>query len=304
MLASALCAWPDIGCAQDQDRAPARDVTRSKAIRTYRPLTPADFFKQEAVRFERARIDMNGSIVADGHNLSLYGVVLLRRDKICTAAEGARWACGQRAFLALRSLLEGRPITCRFTHVTMPPKAVCSVGDIDITLFLLSRGWAELADDVTETTSSRPWPLRRARRLESGAAALDRRRTGARGERAVTVTRNQAGQFTTGWTGGPGRPAGQRNKLSETFLSALANDFREHGQAAIERVRNERPHHYLSVIASLCPRQLHVERTSPLGELSDAELEFLQETLAARQAKLVQAIEPADEPMNTPTPPV
>jgi endonuclease YncB( thermonuclease family) len=34
----------------------------------------------------------------------------------------------------------------------MPPKAVCSVGDIDITLFLLSRGWAELADDVTETT--------------------------------------------------------------------------------------------------------------------------------------------------------
>ena len=58
--------------------------------RTYRLRTPADFFKQEAVRFERARIDMNGSIVADGHNLSLYGVVLLRRDKICTAAEGAR----------------------------------------------------------------------------------------------------------------------------------------------------------------------------------------------------------------------
>jgi endonuclease YncB( thermonuclease family) len=34
----------------------------------------------------------------------------------------------------------------------MPPKAVCSVDDIDITLFLLSRGWAELADDVTEAT--------------------------------------------------------------------------------------------------------------------------------------------------------
>jgi len=152
VLASALCTWPDMGCAQDQDRAPARDVTRSKAIRTYRPRTPADFFKQEAVRFERARIDMNGSIVADGHNLSLYGVGLLRRDKICTAADGARWACGQRAFLALRSLLEGKTITCRFTHATMPPKAVCSVDDIDITLFLLSRGWAELADDVTEAT--------------------------------------------------------------------------------------------------------------------------------------------------------
>src|SRR5262249_33695744 len=81
-----------------------------------------DFFKQEAVHFERARIDMSGSIMADGHNLNLYGAVLVRRDKICTTAEGARWACGQRAFIAVRSLLEGRSITCRFKHVTFPPK--------------------------------------------------------------------------------------------------------------------------------------------------------------------------------------
>lgn len=148
VLIAALCAGPEMGRAQEQ--APARDVTRSKAIRTYRPRIPADFFKQEAVRFERARIDVNGSIVADGHILSLYGVVLLRRDKICTATEGARWACGQRAFVALRNLLEGRSINCQFTHVTMPPKAVCSVGDMDITRFLLISGWAELADDVTE----------------------------------------------------------------------------------------------------------------------------------------------------------
>jgi endonuclease YncB( thermonuclease family) len=202
-----------MGCAQDQDRAPARDVTRSKPIRTYRPRTPADFFKQEAVRFERARINMNGSIVADGHNLSLYGVMLLRRDKICTA-EGARWACGQRAFLALRSLLESRPITCRFIHVTMPPKAVCSVGDIDIALFLLSRGWAELADDVTETTYVEPWPLRRARRLEFGATALDRRRMGpARSRQSIKPV--QAGQRMKAgaiWLGGT--PSAIKSRLS------------------------------------------------------------------------------------------
>ena len=70
---------------------------------THRPRIADDFFKQDAVRFERAHIDMSGSILADGHNLNLYGAVLVRRDKICTTAEGARWACGQRAFIALRS---------------------------------------------------------------------------------------------------------------------------------------------------------------------------------------------------------
>jgi hypothetical protein len=59
-----------------------------KVIRTYRPRIGADFFKQDAVRFERARVDMSGSILADGHNLNLYGAVLVRRDKICTTAEG------------------------------------------------------------------------------------------------------------------------------------------------------------------------------------------------------------------------
>ena len=47
-------------------------------------------------------------------------------------------------------LLEGKSITCRFMHVTVPPKAICWVGEIDIALFLLIQGWAEVADDVTE----------------------------------------------------------------------------------------------------------------------------------------------------------
>jgi endonuclease YncB( thermonuclease family) len=151
VLAAAIFAPPKM-FGQDQEQAPAHDVSRPKAIRTQRLRIPADFLKQEAVRFERARIDPSGSIVADGHSLSLYGVVLLRRNRICNSEEGARWTCGLRAFLALRELLEGKSITCRFMHVTMPPKTICWVGDIDITLFLLSQGWAEIADDMTEAT--------------------------------------------------------------------------------------------------------------------------------------------------------
>ena len=48
--------------------------------------------------------------------------------------------------------MEGRSITCRFKHVTVPPKAVCWVGDSDVTHLLLSQGWAELADEVTEAS--------------------------------------------------------------------------------------------------------------------------------------------------------
>src|SRR5262249_16273042 len=100
-LAAALGAW-SIPCAsQDGDRPSVRNVSPPKVIRTHRSLIADDFFKQDAVRFERTRIDMSGSILADGHNLNLYGAVLVRRDKICTTAEGARWACGQRAFIAL-----------------------------------------------------------------------------------------------------------------------------------------------------------------------------------------------------------
>ena len=64
--------------------------------------------------------------------------------------------------------LEGKSITCRSMHATIPPKAVCWVGDSDVASFLLSQGWAELADDVTEATYKKPWPPRRAKRLASG----------------------------------------------------------------------------------------------------------------------------------------
>ncbi len=59
---------------------------------------------------------------------------------------------GNVQFMALRKLLEGKSITCRFMHATMPPRAICWAGDMDIASFLLSQGWAELADNVTEAT--------------------------------------------------------------------------------------------------------------------------------------------------------
>ena len=48
------------------------------------------------------------------------------------------------------------------------------------------------------------------------------------------VTRTKSGQFAKGWSGGPGRPAGQRNRLTETVTTFLSEDFELHGRDVIE----------------------------------------------------------------------
>ena len=150
-LAASLCAGATApGVAQEEGRPAARDVPPRKVIRTQRLRVPADLFKQDAVSFKRARVDASGTIRADGHNLDLYGAVLIRRDRICASPEGARWTCGQRAFMATRALVEGQPLSCSFRQAAGAPKAVCWVGDNDVIASLLSQGWAELAEGVTE----------------------------------------------------------------------------------------------------------------------------------------------------------
>jgi len=150
-LAASLSAGATApGVAQEEGRPAARDVPPRKVIRTQRLRVPADLFKQDAVSFKRARVDASGTIRADGHNLDLYGAVLIRRDRICASPEGARWTCGQRAFMATRALVEGQPLSCSFRQAAGAPKAVCWVGDTDVTESLLSQGWAELAEGVTE----------------------------------------------------------------------------------------------------------------------------------------------------------
>jgi hypothetical protein len=88
--------------------------------------------------------------------------------------------------------------------------------------------------------------------------------------------------------------------LSEVALAALGADFEEHGAKTIEEVRKTKPHVYLQVVASLLPRQVQMEKLSPLGELSDAELEELEAFLASSRAKLVRKIEQHNGAQNFP----
>ena len=66
-------------------------------------------------------------------------------------------------------------------------------------------------------------------------------------------------QFKVGNPGGPGRPLGAKNRLSEFFLNELADHFEKYGREAIERVFEDRPGEYLRIIASLVPKELALE---------------------------------------------
>lgn len=94
----------------------------------------------------------------------------------------------------------------------------------------------------------------------------------------------ETGRFVTGNKGGPGRPKGARNILGEAFLTALQVDFAEHGVAAIQAVRADKPDQYLKVIASLMPKELNVN-VNELDNLSD-------DQLLARIRSLDSAIRP------------
>jgi hypothetical protein len=95
-----------------------------------------------------------------------------------------------------------------------------------------------------------------------------------------------AGRYEPGKSGNPaGRKVGSRNKLGESFLSDMLEDWKVHGAAAIATFRADRPHDYVKVVAGLLPREVSV-KVNELDELTD---EQLARQLAAAIAQLTAA---------------
>jgi len=79
------------------------------------------------------------------------------------------------------------------------------------------------------------------------------------------------GKFAVGHAGGPGRPKGSRNKLTEEFLTAMAEDFMVHGKVAIATARADKPTEYLKIIAHIIPSHAEI-KINDYEELSDDRL--------------------------------
>jgi hypothetical protein len=84
--------------------------------------------------------------------------------------------------------------------------------------------------------------------------------------------RDSHGRFQTGNIGGPGRPKGSRNKLGEDFISAIYEDWTEHGAAVLKQVRQTSPSTYLRTVASLVPQCMAITPDDDFSGMSDEEL--------------------------------
>jgi hypothetical protein len=65
------------------------------------------------------------------------------------------------------------------------------------------------------------------------------------------VARDEHGRWLKGFSGGPGRPLGSRNKLNEDFLCDLHAAWLEHGNKVLDRVIAERPEVFFQAMVKL-----------------------------------------------------
>ena len=82
------------------------------------------------------------------------------------------------------------------------------------------------------------------------------------------------GKFAPGWSGNPGGSLeATRRSFNRDFLLALAADFKKHGAAAIEKVREQQPAAYMKICALLVPREMKLEHSGGVKAMTDERIE-------------------------------
>ena len=89
-------------------------------------------------------------------------------------------------------------------------------------------------------------------------------------------------------------------------MEALLLHFRQHGKKAIEKVARNQPAVYVKILALLVPREMQIEHTNRIKQMTDEEIEqaieAIQTMLAARAGEAVKVIEGTAEPAALPAP--
>lgn len=98
----------------------------------------------------KIQVDNDNSLEANQQAIELYGISILPRSRICSYQSGERWACGQRAYIALLNILGAATVDCRPQQKEKPRTVVCRLGGSDIAELMLREGWGSLGNGVTE----------------------------------------------------------------------------------------------------------------------------------------------------------
>ena len=97
-----------------------------------------------------------------------------------------------------------------------------------------------------------------------------------------------------------------RHLLNQEFMEALLVNVRHEGKKAIEKVARNQPAVYLKILALLVPREMQIEHTNRIKQMTDEEIdqaiEAIETMLAARAGEAVKVIEGTAEPTALPAP--
>jgi hypothetical protein len=103
--------------------------------------------------------------------------------------------------------------------------------------------------------------------------------------------RDERGRYLKGIAGGPGRPPGSRNRLTEDFLGDLHAAWQEHGREAIDRVIDERPEAFLAIVArTIDVRRVEIGQPGEFSRLPNKEaiLERLEQQSGPQARELFE----------------
>ena len=93
-----------------------------------------------------------------------------------------------------------------------------------------------------------------------------------------------------------GRAKGAKNRLSHAFLTALAEDFEQHGVEALKIARIEKPVEYIRIVAGLMPKEFEI-MDSRLADLSEEELDvFITKLRAQLRGPAVEEVGSGEAP--------
>lgn len=105
---------------------------------------------EPAYKSYKIQIGNDNSLQTDQQAIELYGVTILPRSQICTYRSGERWACGQRAYVALLNIFGAATVDCKPQQINQPRTVVCRIGGSDIAELMLREGWGNLATGITD----------------------------------------------------------------------------------------------------------------------------------------------------------
>jgi endonuclease YncB( thermonuclease family) len=105
---------------------------------------------EEAYQSYDVRVAPDGTLRTTDGTIRLYGITMPTRSQVCTYRNGERWACGQRAYIALLNFVGSTTIACRIKDTEQPDLFACRLAGIDIGEWMLREGWAYLADGLKD----------------------------------------------------------------------------------------------------------------------------------------------------------